>query len=216
MKKLLSILLVATCAFATAYAAPKEEGRKEVSCGETVHLEATPKTYFKFVNWTDQDNTELGITPTLDYTLSSETEGDVTITANFERLKYTVTYELDNNAENHGVTLATGMDHEVLNQDAGLPYTIDVNHFTLPGDASTKCISIVGYKVTIASSLEVDGSTVSTVENKVIEITDLSQLQFVLTGDAVVTPVVERTKRTIILMTNDENMGSARFVPENQ
>lgn len=209
MKKLLSILLVATCAFATAYAEPTQQGTQEVYCGETVKLEATPKTYFKFKNWTDQTNTELGTTPTLNYT----PEGDVTITANFERLKYTVTYALDDNADNHGVTLATGMNHMVADQDAGLPYTIDENHFTLPTDAASKCISIVKYKVTIASSLKADGTTET---NKEIEITDLSQLQFVLTGDAVVTPVVERTKRTIILMTNDENMGSARFVPENQ
>lgn len=213
MKKLLSFLLVATCAFATAYAEPTQQGTQEVYCGETVQLEATPKTYFKFVNWTDQNGAELGLTPTLNYTLQNNTEGDVTITANFERLKYTVTYALDNLAENHGVTLATGMDHTVADQDAGLPYTIDENHFTLPGDAASKCISITKYIVTIASSLESDGTTQA---NKVIEITDLNQLQFVLTGDAVVTPVVERTKRTIILQTNDVNMGTARFVTQNQ
>lgn len=213
MKKLLSFLLVATCAFATAYAEPTQQGTKEVYCGETVQLEATPKTYFKFVNWTNQNGDELGRTPTLDYTLPNNTEGDVTITANFERLKYTVTYALDNSAENHGVTLATGMNHIVADQGAGLDYTIDEDHFTLPTDAASKCISIVKYKVTIASSLESDGTTQA---NKVIEITDLNQLQFVLTGDAVVTPVVDRTKRTIILQTNDVNMGTARFVLQNQ
>lgn len=213
MKKLLSILLVATCAFATAYAEPTQQGTQEVYCGETVQLEATPKTYFKFVNWTNQANDILGTEVTLDYTLPNNTEGDVTITANFERLKYTVTYALDNSADNHGVTLATGMDHTVTDQGAGLDYTIDEDHFTLPGDAASKCISIVKYKVTIASSLEADGSTLT---NKVIEITDLDQLKFLLTGDAVVTPIVERTKRTIILQTNDLNMGTARFVPQNQ
>ena len=72
MKKLLSIMLIATCAFATAKAELTDQGTKVVTCGNSVQIQATPNNqYFDFVGWTDSETSttaNLGVQNPLNYT----------------------------------------------------------------------------------------------------------------------------------------------------
>jgi len=60
--------------------------------GETVTLSATPNEGYEFVNWTDAQDAEVSTNAAFDYTMPGE---DVTLTANFSEVKYSLTLEVN-------------------------------------------------------------------------------------------------------------------------
>ncbi|MCL1797769.1 MAG: InlB B-repeat-containing protein, partial [Eggerthellaceae bacterium] len=72
---------------------------------------ATPKPGYKFVNWTDEDGVEVGVTET--FVPDPDLRKDAEFTANFAPNEYTITYDIVNGTwdENNSTTITETVTH---------------------------------------------------------------------------------------------------------
>lgn len=217
MKKLATILLIATCAFANAKAELTDQGSKPVTCGNSVTVTAAPiNQYYELLGFTDIEG---GTTPnlTLDQGTTNQVTitptGDVTITALFKQKKFVVTYALTQDAEDKGVTIKTpetdNQSIDTIHALAGDNYTFDQTKYNVPTGI---CLSITGYHVEI-DDLNQDGTTT----HRSFDVTNLNDANahiFQLKGNATITPILTQGSYTVTIK-SDTSMGTVSFVNQN-
>ena len=209
MKKLFSILLIATCAFATVKAEGTEDRKTKTVCpGTEVTIQATHKPGYVFKHWsTDAPGTTTtpNVVSTNDkytFTIPKNQTTDITYYAWWDPAQYKVWYNVGSNT-NVSIDATKPMPADAAYGD----YTIDGDYF-IPNENT--CAEITGYRVYAATD---DQGNYDASSNAIFETDDLSNITFQLTQNVVVVPVVsEPAKITITIISADNTMGTVSFV----
>ena len=216
MKKLFSILLIATCAFATVKAEGTEDIQTKTVCpGTEVTIQATPKPGYVFKHWsTDAPGTTTtpNVVSTNDkytFTIPKNQTTDITYYAWWDPAQYKVWYKVNPNDQRYFTTDANKAN------PAGATYggnhTIDETYFVKD---ETTCAEITGYNVypanadgTIASTTAIFTVDFTTNPNASLEIPNITQ-------DIVIIPVVDHgpAQITITIVSDDNSKGTVSFV----
>lgn len=209
MKKLFSILLIATCAFATVKAEGTEDRRAKTVCpGTQVIIKAEAKTGYVFKGWTTDASSQTPVTTENPYTITNP-QASVTYYALWELSQYKVWYKVNPNDQRYFTTDANKAN------PAGATYggnhTIDETYFVKD---ETTCAEITGYDVypanadgTIASTTAIFTVDFTTNPNASLEIPNITQ-------DIVIIPVVDHgpAQITITIVSDDNSKGTVSFV----
>lgn len=234
MKKLLSILLVASCTFATAFAQETAEGtttqeptttppastatsvtNQDFNCGSSVTIQADPLQYYMLTGWSANEDhttpiqstdTRFTIVAGSNQLTINELKADMVITALFDNIPVSVTYDI-NGDENldHGVTVKEGEGTDAGAWKALDTYTMDIE--TIKGHYNIpECYSITGFNVYVYAIGE-DNQFATDLTSVTV-----TENQFQITGNVVIKPIVEAVPYNVSIWTSDATKGSVSFV----
>lgn len=207
MKKLLSILLIATCAFATVNAQVTEDRKTKDVCPNTeVQISATPKDGYVFMGWSN-DPSSVDSRSILENSNGDTYTINPTASVTYYAVWGNKVFYKENQDYSDVVTLNTGITNPVI-AETGKTYTIVDNY------SKTGCATITGYKVYAATdengSYNADSNPIAT-----ITLSEGTNPTFALNQNVVIVPEVDPGTVTVTIISEDTNMGTVSFVNQN-
>lgn len=207
MKKLLSILLIATCAFATAMAlegsttVQPQSVSDDFCSGTQVHISADVVQGYEFMGWSnDASSTQPRaiVSPDNPATITVPS-ADITYYAVWGNKVF---YKA--NPDYPQVTLNTGITNPVI-AESGINYTILDNNYT-----ENDCASITGYKVYAATDDQGNYDKNSPLH------TLAKGASFMLTQNVVIVPEIDPGTITVTIVSENPSWGTVSFTNTTQ
>lgn len=216
MKKLFSILLIATCAFATAMA-QEQSDTKSFCPNTTVDIYANPQTGYEFIGWTNDASTETTrtiVSPNNPYTVTVPS-ANITYYAvwgnkvfyqanpNYTQVTLNTTHPTTGASLSNPVIAETGKDYEILG----------ATYYTTTG-----CYSISGYKVYAATDVQgnYDANSTPIANITLANLAEGAVPTFTLTQDVVIVPEISAGTVTVTIKSDNSSWGTVSFTAPTQ